>query len=144
MLKRFFKITALPPYVDFAIFILRVGVGLLLIPHGYSKLLKILNGDLGFADPLGLGSAISLYATVFAEMFCSALLVIGLFTRPVLAILIFTMMVIVFVVHGGDGLDKMERGLLFLIPYFSLFIWGPGRYSIDFFLFGKKRKSLRR
>ncbi|AWV97577.1 DoxX family protein [Arcticibacterium luteifluviistationis] len=140
MLKKFFKVTALPPYVDLAIAILRVGMGFLMIPHGYQKLIKVLNGSYAFGDPLGLGEVPSLLLAIFAELFCSILLLLGLFTKPALAVLIFTMVVAVFVVNGGQGFDKMEKGLLFLIPYISLFIWGPGRYSIDYRLFGKRRR----
>lgn len=139
MFKKFFKVTALPPYVDLAIAILRIGVGFLMIPHGYQKLSKVLNGSYAFGDPLGLGEAPSILLTIFAELFCSILVILGLFTRPALAVLIFTMFVVVFVVKLGEGLGEMEKGLLFLIPYVSLFIWGPGRYSLDYRLFGKRR-----
>ncbi|MFT5884176.1 MAG: putative oxidoreductase [Arcticibacterium sp.] len=143
MLKKFFKVTSLPPYVDFSIFILRVGVGVLMIPHGYQKLLKILNGQFSFADPIGFGEGSSLMLAAFAEFFCSLLLVLGFFTRTALFFLIFTMTVVVCVVKMGQGLAEMEKGLLFLIPYISLFIWGPGRYSLDYHIFGKKRGSVR-
>ncbi len=143
MQKKIFKVTALPPYVDFAILILRVGVGILMIPHGYQKLLKVLNGQFSFADPLGFGEGPSLLLTVFAELFCSMLLILGFFTRPALFFLIISMTVVVCVVKMGQGLAEMEKGLLFLIPYLSLFIWGPGRYSLDFYIFGRKRGSVR-
>ena len=140
MLKKFFKVTALPPYVDLGVFILRVGTTLLLIPHGWAKLDSLLGGEWGFADPIGIGETPSMLATIFAEFFCSILVILGLFTRPALLVLIFTMLVIVFIVHGNDGLDKMEHGLLFLIPFTTLFIWGPGRYSLDYYIFGKKKR----
>lgn len=139
MFKKFFRVTALPPYVDLAIFILRVGVGFLMIPHGYSKLSRVLGGDYGFRDPIGIGEVPSLLLTIFAEVFCSVLVLLGLFTRPALAVLIFTMVVVVFLVNLSKGLSGMEKGLLFLIPYVSLYIWGPGRYSLDYYIFGKKR-----
>lgn len=143
MFKKFFKVTALPPYVDFAIFILRAGISILMITHGWAKLERALEGNWGFADPIGLGESTSLLLTIFAELICSILVLIGLFTRPALFFLIFTMTVVVFVIKIGDGIGEMEKGLLFLIPYVSLFIWGPGRYSLDFYIFGKRRKSLR-
>jgi putative oxidoreductase len=143
MFKKFFKVTALPPYVDFAILILRVGTAFLMIPHGYQKFQKIINGEFGFADPMGIGEAPSLVLATFAELVCSILVLIGLFTRPALIFLIFTMFMVVFVVKMGQGLAEMEKGLLFLIPFVSLFIWGPGRYSFDYSIFGKTKKSVR-
>ena len=56
-------------YQDFSIFILRVGIGVLMIPHGYQKLLKILNGQFSFADPIGFGEGASLMLAAFAEFF---------------------------------------------------------------------------
>jgi putative oxidoreductase len=143
MLKKFFKVTVLPPYVDFAILILRVGTAFLMIPHGYQKFQKIVNGEFGFADPIGIGETPSLLLTVFAELICSILVLIGLFTRPALLFLIFNMLVVVFVVKMGQGLSEMEMGLLYLIPFVSLFIWGPGRYSFDYSVFGKTKKAVR-
>jgi len=40
-----------------------------MIPHGYQKLLKILNGQFSFADPIGFGEGASLMLAAFAEFF---------------------------------------------------------------------------
>ncbi|MGR3809036.1 DoxX family protein [Jiulongibacter sp. NS-SX5] len=143
MLKKFFKVTALPPYVDLAIFILRVGISFLMITHGWAKLERAMSGNWAFADPLGIGSELSLILTIFSELVCSVLLILGFLTRPALVSLIFTMLVIVFIVKAGEGLKKVEVALMYLIPYISLFIWGPGRYSLDYYIFGRKRGSER-
>ena len=140
MLKKSFRVMALPPYVNFAIAVLRIGVGVLMIPHGYSKLSRVLDSNYAFGDPIGIGEVPSLFLTIFAELFCSVLVLVGLFTRPALAVLIFTMGVAVFLVNLSKGLSGMEKGLLFLIPYISLFILGPGKYSLDYYIFGKKRR----
>ncbi|UBM58944.1 DoxX family protein [Marinilongibacter aquaticus] len=137
MLRRLNKIYDVPFKVDVAILILRVGISLLMLTHGYSKFEKILHGDFSFGDPLGMGAGLSLILTTFAEFFCSILVIFGLFTRPALIFLMFTMMVVVFIVKGGQGIAEMERGLLFLIPYISLFILGPGRLSMDAQFFRK-------
>ncbi|MFT4734748.1 MAG: putative oxidoreductase [Arcticibacterium sp.] len=143
MFKKFFKVSTLTPSVDLSIFILRVGIGILMVTHGYPKLLKILNNQFSFADPIGFGETTSLVLAVFAEFFCSLLLVLGFLTRPALFFLIFTMTIVVCVVKIDQGLVEMEKGLLFLLPFISLFIWGPGRYSLDFYIFGKKSGPVR-
>lgn len=117
--------------IDVAVLILRVGLSLLMLTHGYPKLLKLLSGDFSFGDPIGVGSELSLILTVFAEFFCSLLLILGLFSRPALFFLAFTMFVAAFIVHIDDGIGKMEKALMYLIGYVSLFIIGPGRISLD-------------
>ncbi|MFT7419734.1 MAG: putative oxidoreductase, partial [Arcticibacterium sp.] len=67
MFKKFFKVSTLTPSVDLSIFILRVGIGILMVTHGYPKLLKILNNQFSFADPIGFGETTSLVLAVFAE-----------------------------------------------------------------------------
>lgn len=68
-----------------------------------------------------------------AEFFCSILLILGLGTRIVLIPLIIAMTVVAFMVHGSDPLSEKESALLFLIPFLTLFITGPGKYSLDYF-----------
>ena len=80
---------------------------------------------------LGLGPAVSLALVVFAEFFCSILLVIGFMTRAALIPLIITMAVAVFSAHSGDIFGKGELAALYLVTYTSLLLTGPGRYSID-------------
>jgi putative oxidoreductase len=79
-----------------------------------------------------------LILTVFAEFVCSILLIVGLGTRLALIPLIITMLVAVFIVHAPDGMDKKEHGLMYLLPYFALFLLGSGKFSLDAFL--KKEK----
>lgn len=124
---------------DWASLILRLTLGILMARHGYSKMLNMLAGDYSFTDPIGLGEPTSLVLTVFSEFVCSLLLVLGLWTRLALIPLIFTMLVIVFVVHGADPLNDKEHGLLFLLPYVALFLLGSGRFSLDAFF--SKNKS---
>jgi putative oxidoreductase len=91
----------------------------------------MLSGDFGFADPIGVGEEASLILTVFAEFVCGILLAIGLFTRAALVPLMVTMVVAVFIIHADDPFSKQEFGLLYLIPYVTLFLTGPGKLSLD-------------
>jgi len=131
MLRKFLKPMKLPAPVDWGVLILRVGVSLLMLTHGYPKLTRAIGGDHSFADPIGIGEGPSLVLTVFAEFFCSVLLILGLGARAVLIPLIITMTVVTFIIHGDDPFDKKEHALLFLIPYITLFLTGPGKFSID-------------
>ena len=135
MLKKFLKPITLPVSADWGVLILRVGVSLIMMTHGYPKLNKLISGDYAFADPLGMGQELSLILTVGAEFFCSLLLLLGIATRAVLIPLIFTMAVVFFIVHGNDPFGDKESAMMFLISYLTLFFTGPGRFSLDKKLF---------
>jgi putative oxidoreductase len=119
---------------DYASLVLRLSLGLLMLTHGYPKLMSLLSGNMQFADPIGIGEPASLVLTVFAEFACSLLIVAGLWTRLALIPLITTMIVAVGIIHVSDGMDKKEHGLMFLLPYVALFLLGSGKFSLDAFL----------
>jgi putative oxidoreductase len=131
MLKRFLRPAKLPGSVDWGVLILRVGISCLMITHGYAKLTGFLSGNHSFADPIGIGEKLSYLLTICAEFGCSILVILGLGTRLALLPLIFTMLVVVFIVHAKDAFDVKEHALLFLFAYVALFLTGPGRFSVD-------------
>ena len=117
---------------DLGLLFLRLSAGgMMAYSHGWGKLQKLMSGDMGFADPIGVGEEVSLVLTVFAEFFCGILVVLGLFIRAALIPLIITMWVAVFIIHADDPFGKQEFGLLYLIPYLALYFTGPGKYSVD-------------
>lgn len=131
-MRRLFNTNFNNEAVHFMLLVLRVSVSVLMLTHGYQKLQWILaGGDIQFGDPVGIGAPASLYLAVFAEFFCSVLLILGLGSRLALIPLIITMLVAVLIVHAPDGIDKKELGLHFLAVYVFLLVAGPGKYSID-------------
>ena len=128
-------------YNDTAILILRFFVGLfMLTAHGWGKLANFSERSGTFADPLGVGTELSLSLAVFAEVFCALFVTIGLFTRPALIPLIITMAVIAFIHHAPDPFKMQELALMYMIGYVVLFITGPGKYSFDH-LIGKRLEA---
>jgi putative oxidoreductase len=126
---------------SFALLLVRAGVGVLMMIHGIQKFqLLFTDGPIKFANPIGLGEPASLLLALFAEVVCSALLILGLATRLAVIPLMVTMIVAVFVVHAADGLEKQELGALYLIAYVLLLITGGGRYSLDGLISKKKRR----
>jgi|SRR5690606_24704631 Predicted membrane protein len=123
----------LPISLDLGLLILRAGAGLALVTHGWPKLQNFGERASKFADPFGLGPEISLGLVVFAEFFCSLLVVLGVYTRLALIPLIINMATIVFLIHGGDPFGKKELAVLFLVSFGCLFFTGPGKYSVDGF-----------
>src|SRR5690554_7362324 len=96
---------------DIGLLVLRVFLGLaMLFGHGLSKWTKLIEGgEIQFADPFGVGMTMSLVLAVFAEVFCSALLVFGLLTRLALIPLVITMAVAVFYIHFAEGFRSEEH-----------------------------------
>lgn len=118
--------------LSWASLILRLSLGgLMLVQHGYPKLMNIVDGNMGFADPFGIGTSASLVFTVFAEFICSILIILGLGTRLASIPLIATMLVVVLVIHLHDGMEKQEHGLVYLLPFIALLFMGSGKFSLD-------------
>lgn len=138
-MKQFLQPLTLPNVVSWAVFILRVGMSLLMVRHGYEKFQTLVGGGkIDFPDPLGTGPVFSLFLTVFAELFCSILLILGLLTRLALIPLIICMLVIVTILDPKAPLSDLEHGLMYLISYVALLLTGPGKYAADAALFNRK------
>lgn len=107
---------------------------MMLFGHGWGKLMHFGEKADSFTNVLGMGSNVSLSLAVFAEVFCAALVVLGLFTRVALVPLLITMAVAAFIVHADDAFGDKEKALLYLLSFFTLFLTGPGKYSMDHLL----------
>jgi len=117
---------------SFGILLLRLLTGgVMLAAHGWSKLTGFSSMAGQFPDPIGLGSTPSLALVVFAEVFCAAAVILGLFTRAAVIPLVITMLVAFFVVHGSDPFGDKELPLLYATAFLALAFTGAGRYSID-------------
>lgn len=127
-----------PRYADgniFSIFLLalRVLIGGLFLLHGLDKLLNfaVYSGD--FPDPLGIGSVASMILVIFAELFCSIAFILGFFYRLLMIPMIISMFVAFFWIHQAD-IAQGELAFLYLIIFITMFIAGPGRFSLDYIL----------
>lgn len=124
---------------DIALLILRVGASLMLLTHGWAKITNFSERLNTFADPIGLGPALSLQLVIFAEFFCAIFLMLGFMSRVFLVPMIINMAVITFVVHAADPFSKQELPLLFLLTFVVLMFTGPGRFSMDAQILQKRR-----
>ena len=117
---------------NIALLVLRVVfAGSMLYGHGLSKLNKLIEGDLGFANPIGIGEAPTLVLAVFAEFLAPIFIIIGYKTKFFSFFPAATMFVAAFIVHMGDPFGKIEKALLFLAVFVILMMTGSGKYSID-------------
>jgi len=104
----------------------------MLFGHGIGKWGKLFGDDpIQFADPFGLGPTASLGLVVFAEVICSILIMLGLFTRAAAVPLLITMLVAYFMVHFNDPFGRQEKAIMYGIVYIGLILMGPGKYSLD-------------
>ena len=130
-MRRLFSIKSSPLLQHLALLWMRIGLGVLMIPtYGYGKLVNFEAKKDQFYDFLGIGGPASMALAIFAEFFCSILLILGLFTRLACIALIITMVVIVSV-HDWDLFNKHELAPTFLVGYVAIFLMGPGKYSLD-------------
>jgi len=114
-----------------AMLVLRLGLGILMMMHGYDKLVHFGVKQNTFMSFLGMGSTLTLALVVFAEFFCSLFIVLGLFTRLATIPLIITTCVIIFKVNHGHLILDDENAPLYLTGYLVLLLVGPGKASID-------------
>lgn len=116
---------------NFALLLTRLIFGLLMMHHGYDKLVHFSEIKPKFIDFLGMGTTASLLMVVFAEFFCALFLVLGLFTRLATIPLIICMCVALFQVHKSDFFGEGQAAALYLGAYLLLLLVGPGRVSVD-------------
>lgn len=134
--------------LDFGILIIRIIIGILMAFYGYEKLVhfqEMAASDFWANNVIFLGQkgAFPLALTVFAEFFCSLLLITGLFTRLSLLPLLFCMAYIFLVIFpfsiisSGDNGMEINTTFFYFIIYLGLFFTGPGKYSLDYMLLKK-------
>jgi len=129
---------------------LRLVAGVIFSAHGSQKLFSWfggygLEGTGQWMETIGLapGFFMALLAGS-AEFFGGLLLIAGFLTRPISAILAFTMVMAILSVHIGNGLfmsnNGYEFGLSLLAMSLALIIQGGGKFSVDIAI-SKKLKS---
>jgi putative oxidoreductase len=117
---------------DIGLLLLRISFGgMLCFAHGIGKMQNFNDLITKFPDPIGVGSAMSLILVIFAEVFCSLGIMVGLLTRLAAIPPFVTLIVAAFIIHANDPWNKKEFALIYAISFLVLMITGPGRLSID-------------
>ena len=120
-----------------AIFLIRVGFGIMFILHGYPKIAggvdtwTWLGENMGLVG-LGFAPAFWGFMAAISEFAGGILLVLGLLTRPAALLLAFTMLIATIMhIVGGDPLNTVLHPLKGLVVFIGLLYGGAGRYAID-------------
>ena len=125
-------------YRNTGLFIIRVGLGIMMIMHGFPKL----SG--GIETWVKVGGSMKVVGIDFfpafwgfmaaaSEAIGGLFLILGLFFRPVNLLLIFTMLIAT-LVHLSDpqqGFMDASSAIELGIVFFGLLFLGPGKYSLD-------------
>ena len=122
---------------SYAAFVLRTALGAMFVAHGfYLKLFVFgLAGTVGFFQSLGLPAA-SAYAVIAAESIGGAMLLLGLYTRPV-AIALLPVLLGATWVHAGNGWLFNTQGGGWEYPVFlavvtvAVAILGEGAFAVS-------------
>lgn len=117
--------------VNAAMFILRIGLGILMMHHGFDKLTNFNSTAQHMPNILGLGGTVNASLVIFAEFFCSMFLILGLFTRLACVPLIITMGVALVKAHHSNIFGEGELAAIYLVAYITLIFIGPGKISVD-------------
>ena len=117
---------------NIAMLLLRVCFGaVLMVKHGFAKVMNFATLEHTFYNFLGLGPKFSLILILFAEIFCSLLIVLGLYTRWACLPLIIAMLIVIFGNDAGKDLLDSELALFYLTAFATILFCGPGGISVD-------------
>lgn len=129
--------SSLGKYSDIGLLIIRLGLGIMFIMHGYPKL----TGGPEMWEKIGgaMGNVGINFAPVFwgflaalAEAGGGLLFALGLFFRPAAFAMAFTMLIAALVhLKGEDGLMGASHAIEVGIVFFGFIFIGPGKYSVD-------------
>jgi putative oxidoreductase len=123
----------LGPWEPIARSVLRIIAGFTFSLHGFQKLLGFFGGMGGHGATAPVFSL--MWAAGVLETFGGLLLIVGLFTRPVVFVLAGEMAFAYFRVHQPRGLWPIQNGGELAVLYCFLFLYlcaaGPGPLSLD-------------
>lgn len=129
---------------DWGLLLFRVVLGAFMLTHGIPKLMNFAAVSENFPPMLGLSSKMGLILIIFAEVFASIALILGLFTRLATIPLIIGLGVAAFVGHAGDPFGAKELPLLYTSMYVVLLLTGPGKISLDALIYNRFCPSSRK
>jgi putative oxidoreductase len=124
------------------LFLLRLILGIVFFAHGAQKVL----GWFGGYGLVGTGTffqqtwgipPILFYLSAFTEFLGGIALLLGIFSRIFSLGLIINMLVAILVAHISQGFFGFEWQLTLLTVALTIFLLGPGDYSIDNKLFNR-------
>ena len=126
-------LTGLGKYREFGLLLLRVGLGVAFMCHGFPRLIggadewRDMGSDVGLPAPAVFGFIAAVSLTLVG-----LLLMLGLYFRVACILLAATMAgALVYHLRDGDPFREYAHALESLIVFVSLLFIGPGKHSVD-------------
>ena len=129
--------SALGRYTNLGLLLMRAGLGVMMIAHGYPKLIGGPErwSKVGKAmEYIGVDAYPAFWGFMagVSESLGGVLLILGLAFRPACLFLLCTMIMAAVNHFGkGDELLKASHAIELAFVFLGLFFLGPGRYSVD-------------
>ena len=100
---------------------------------------KNMDSIIEWFDGMGIPfPALNAYMAATTELLGAVFLALGLFTRLISIPLMFVMFVAIYTVHLSNGFEAGDNGfeipLYYILMLLTLFIYGAGKLSADFFI----------
>lgn len=118
--------------INTALLILRIGIGIIFINHGLSKLGNM-DGTIAFFASLGLPAIIA-WATAIVEALGGLAVILGIKTRLAALGLAIIMLGVFFTAKRGKPFGSTELEFILLLANLALIASGSGKYAL-----GKKK-----
>lgn len=118
-------------YSDLALLLLRIGVGVIFIYHGWGKLTGI-EGVQGFFGNIGIPlPAVMAWVVALVEFFGGIMVLFGAYAKIPYLLLAIIMVVALLTVKINAGFEDARIDIMLLLTNLALFFLGSGRYSVD-------------
>jgi putative oxidoreductase len=121
-------------YRDYGMFFVRLIVGFHLIygvqdnVRSWARMLEFRDFLAEHGTPFPLFSA---HLSVYAQLVCGALYLVGLFVRPAAAVMIVNFVVALLIAHRVGGYPPAAAAFFMLFSSMALLVHGAGRPALD-------------
>lgn len=122
---------------DIAKLILRLTVGVMILFHGFEKIINGINGVKQLTVGAGFPEFLA-YGVYVAEVVIPIFILLGAYTRVASLILAFNMAVAIFLAYGNSiftlgkhGAPSFELPFLYLVMSILIFMLGSGKYALN-------------
>ncbi|MCX6350829.1 MAG: DoxX family protein [Bacteroidetes bacterium] len=123
-------------WVSAGLLVLRIGIGLLFIWHGLPKIEGGVEKWTKLGNQMGhIGihflPAFWGFMAAFSEFGGGILMILGVFFRPTMALMFFTMLIAVIThISGGDGFNDWSHAAATDVVFLALLVSGAGKYKV--------------
>lgn len=123
--------------VDIGKLILRLSLGIMMLFHGFSKIIHGIDGVIYLTKNAGLPEFFA-YGVFIGELVFPVLIILGLYSRIASIGMAFTMLMAIFLAYGSTlfelgkhGAPTFELPFLYLAISVVIFLQGPGKYAVN-------------